>query len=165
MSHWLRLPLIVTKMGGFLVWQMIVIRSFDVNKPGSEVEELRGGVAGGSILQACPALRASRRPALAAVTAAAPVHEFPVWEQTLHLATHQTPDVAWVPQRMYNCRLAIACVPGSGSCGMRVSLVERSVCSRKRVLSDPWATVSPHAVVGRRACCGWGRRLRCGRAS
>jgi translation initiation factor 2 gamma subunit (eIF-2gamma) len=26
-------------------------RSFDVNKPGSEVEELRGGVAGGSILQ------------------------------------------------------------------------------------------------------------------
>lgn len=31
--------------------QMIVIRSFDVNKPGSEVEELQGGVAGGSILQ------------------------------------------------------------------------------------------------------------------
>ena len=30
---------------------MIVIRSFDVNKPGSEVEELQGGVAGGSILQ------------------------------------------------------------------------------------------------------------------
>ena len=30
---------------------MIVIRSFDVNKPGSEVEELKGGVAGGSILQ------------------------------------------------------------------------------------------------------------------
>ena len=33
--------------------QMIVIRSFDVNKPGSEVEDLKGGVAGGSILQAC----------------------------------------------------------------------------------------------------------------
>lgn len=31
--------------------QMIVIRSFDVNKPGSEVEELKGGIAGGSILQ------------------------------------------------------------------------------------------------------------------
>lgn len=31
--------------------QMILIRSFDVNKPGSEVEELKGGVAGGSILQ------------------------------------------------------------------------------------------------------------------
>ena len=31
--------------------QMIVIRSFDVNKPGSDVDELKGGVAGGSILQ------------------------------------------------------------------------------------------------------------------
>lgn len=30
---------------------MIVIRSFDVNKPGSEVDDLQGGVAGGSILQ------------------------------------------------------------------------------------------------------------------
>jgi translation initiation factor 2 subunit 3 len=27
------------------------VRSFDVNKPGSEVEDLKGGVAGGSILQ------------------------------------------------------------------------------------------------------------------
>ena len=31
--------------------RLIVIRSFDVNKPGAEVEELKGGVAGGSILQ------------------------------------------------------------------------------------------------------------------
>ncbi|WOG83397.1 hypothetical protein DCAR_0102572 [Daucus carota subsp. sativus] len=30
---------------------MIVIRSFDVNKPGSEVDDIRGGVAGGSILK------------------------------------------------------------------------------------------------------------------
>ncbi|KAG8817396.1 hypothetical protein FRC19_011368 [Serendipita sp. 401] len=30
--------------------RLIVIRSFDVNKPGAEVEDLRGGVAGGSIL-------------------------------------------------------------------------------------------------------------------
>jgi translation initiation factor 2 gamma subunit (eIF-2gamma) len=28
-----------------------IARSFDVNKPGSEVEDLKGGVAGGSILQ------------------------------------------------------------------------------------------------------------------
>lgn len=28
-----------------------MIRSFDVNKPGAEVDELKGGVAGGSILQ------------------------------------------------------------------------------------------------------------------
>lgn len=31
--------------------RLIVIRSFDVNKPGEDVEFLRGGVAGGSILQ------------------------------------------------------------------------------------------------------------------
>lgn len=31
--------------------QMIVIRSFDVNKPGFEIDELKGGVAGGSILR------------------------------------------------------------------------------------------------------------------
>lgn len=31
--------------------QLIVIRSFDVNKPGEEVASLKGGVAGGSILQ------------------------------------------------------------------------------------------------------------------
>jgi len=31
--------------------QMIVIRSFDVNKPGAGVDDLKGGVAGGSILQ------------------------------------------------------------------------------------------------------------------
>ena len=30
--------------------KMIVIRSFDVNKPGADIEELKGGVAGGSIL-------------------------------------------------------------------------------------------------------------------
>lgn len=32
---------------------MIVIRSFDVNKPGFEVDEIKGGVAGGSILRVC----------------------------------------------------------------------------------------------------------------
>ncbi|CAM6076732.1 unnamed protein product [Sphagnum tenellum] len=31
--------------------KMIFIRSFDVNKPGAEVEEIKGGVAGGSILR------------------------------------------------------------------------------------------------------------------
>lgn len=31
--------------------RLIVIRSFDVNKPGADIEELKGGVAGGSILQ------------------------------------------------------------------------------------------------------------------
>jgi len=31
--------------------RLIVIRSFDVNKPGYEVDDLTGGVAGGSILR------------------------------------------------------------------------------------------------------------------
>eukprot|EP00245_Coleochaete_scutata_P014262 TRINITY_DN6025_c3_g1_i1.p1 TRINITY_DN6025_c3_g1~~TRINITY_DN6025_c3_g1_i1.p1 ORF type:complete len:468 (+),score=104.07 TRINITY_DN6025_c3_g1_i1:139-1542(+) len=31
--------------------EMIVIRSFDVNKPGAEVDDIKGGVAGGSILK------------------------------------------------------------------------------------------------------------------
>ena len=30
---------------------LIIIRSFDVNKPGSEVDDLKGGVTGGSILK------------------------------------------------------------------------------------------------------------------
>ena len=30
--------------------RLIVIRSFDVNKPGAEIDDLKGGVAGGSIL-------------------------------------------------------------------------------------------------------------------
>lgn len=30
---------------------MIIIRSFDVNKPGSDITDLKGGVVGGSILQ------------------------------------------------------------------------------------------------------------------
>lgn len=30
---------------------ILVIRSFDVNKPGCEVDDLKGGVAGGSILK------------------------------------------------------------------------------------------------------------------
>ena len=30
---------------------MLIIRSFDVNKPGSEIDDLQGGVVGGSILE------------------------------------------------------------------------------------------------------------------
>ena len=37
-----------------------VIRSFDVNKPGCEVEELKGGVAGGSILSGVLKVRVYR---------------------------------------------------------------------------------------------------------
>lgn len=31
--------------------QMIIIRSFDVNKPGEDAETLKGGVAGGTIFR------------------------------------------------------------------------------------------------------------------
>jgi translation initiation factor 2 subunit 3 len=31
--------------------RLIVIRSFDVNRPGAEIEDLKGGVAGGSIIK------------------------------------------------------------------------------------------------------------------
>ena len=30
---------------------MIIIRSFDVNKPGSDIVDLKGGVVGGNILE------------------------------------------------------------------------------------------------------------------
>eukprot|EP01042_Synura_sphagnicola_P003041 gene3041-3729_t len=43
------LPVPVRNFTG--VPRLIVIRSFDVNKPGEDVESLKGGVAGGSILQ------------------------------------------------------------------------------------------------------------------
>ncbi|KAH0793544.1 Eukaryotic translation initiation factor 2 subunit gamma [Histomonas meleagridis] len=33
--------------------RMIVIRSFDVNKPGTDVRQIEGGIAGGSILEGC----------------------------------------------------------------------------------------------------------------
>ena len=46
----IRMKLIVCKRFIFFHF-LIVIRSFDVNKPGCEVDELKGGVAGGSILK------------------------------------------------------------------------------------------------------------------
>uniref|UniRef100_A0A2K6DGI7 protein-synthesizing GTPase n=1 Tax=Macaca nemestrina TaxID=9545 RepID=A0A2K6DGI7_MACNE len=42
--------------------RLIVIRSFDVNKPGCEVDDLKGGVAGGSILKGV--LKVDRRPGI-----------------------------------------------------------------------------------------------------
>ncbi len=39
--------------------RLIVIRSFDVNKPGAEVDDLKGGVAGGSIMRGV--LRVSKK--------------------------------------------------------------------------------------------------------
>ena len=44
-------PRLTVSPAGSCCAQMIVIRSFDVNRPGSEVDDIKGGIAGGSILQ------------------------------------------------------------------------------------------------------------------
>ncbi|AFZ80256.1 elongation factor Tu family member [Theileria equi strain WA] len=49
-SEYLVTQVVVPKRDFVSPPQMIVIRSFDVNKPGEEIENLQGGVAGGSIL-------------------------------------------------------------------------------------------------------------------
>jgi len=46
---------------------LIVIRSFDINKPGTEVEDLMGGIAGGSILQGVLKVRTAFVRSLAAL--------------------------------------------------------------------------------------------------
>lgn len=43
--------IIIQKFPLTFFFSVTVIRSFDVNKPGCEVEDLKGGVAGGSILR------------------------------------------------------------------------------------------------------------------
>ena len=47
----LLLPLNHSVVIAFCLMYFVVIRSFDVNKPGCEVDDLKGGVAGGSILR------------------------------------------------------------------------------------------------------------------
>ncbi|XP_954397.1 eukaryotic translation initiation factor 2 gamma subunit, putative [Theileria annulata] len=49
-SEYLVTQIAVPKRNFTVPPQMIIIRSFDVNKPGEEIENLQGGVAGGSIL-------------------------------------------------------------------------------------------------------------------
>ena len=41
----------MNRIGFNLFCFLLVIRSFDVNKPGCEVDDLKGGVTGGSILK------------------------------------------------------------------------------------------------------------------
>ena len=55
--HPLHTHLIIQDLSDFMsltvyaVIKFYIFRSFDVNKPGSDVEDLKGGVAGGSILK------------------------------------------------------------------------------------------------------------------
>ncbi|CAJ0585201.1 unnamed protein product, partial [Mesorhabditis spiculigera] len=69
--------------------RLIVIRSFDVNKPGSEVENLKGGVAGGSVLRGI--LRVGQeievRPGIVSKTADGRVQCRPIFSKIVSLYT------------------------------------------------------------------------------
>lgn len=71
--------------------RLIVIRSFDVNKPGSEVENLKGGVAGGSILKGI--LRVGQeievRPGIVSKTADGRVQCRPIYSKVVSLFAEQ----------------------------------------------------------------------------
>ena len=71
--------------------RLIVIRSFDVNKPGSEVESLKGGVAGGSILRGI--LRVGQqievRPGIVSKTADGKVQCRPIYSKIVSLFAEQ----------------------------------------------------------------------------
>ena len=67
--------------------KLIVIRSFDVNKPGAGIDELKGGVAGGSIL--CGVLRLGDeieiRPGIVSKDAEGKIHCRPIFSRILSL--------------------------------------------------------------------------------
>lgn len=71
--------------------QMIVIRSFDVNKPGSEVDELKGGVAGGSILQGVLKMgqEVEVRPGIVAKDAEGRIKCIPIYSRIVSLFAEQ----------------------------------------------------------------------------
>lgn len=69
--------------------KLIVIRSFDVNKPGAEVSELKGGVAGGSLL--CGVLKLGDevevRPGIVSKDAEGRIQCKPIYSRILSLYT------------------------------------------------------------------------------
>jgi translation initiation factor 2 subunit 3 len=71
--------------------RLIVIRSFDVNKPGSEVENLKGGVAGGSILKGILKLgqEIEVRPGIVSKTADGRVQCRPIFSKIVSLFAEQ----------------------------------------------------------------------------
>ena len=79
--------------------QMIVIRSFDVNKPGAEVEDLRGGVAGGSILQGVLRLgqEVEVRPGIVTKDADGRTAVAPIYSRIVSLFAEQNPLQYAVP--------------------------------------------------------------------
>jgi len=78
---------------------MIVIRSFDVNKPGSEVDDIQGGVAGGSILQGVLRLgqEIEVRPGIVAKDSAGRIKCTPILSRIVSLFAEQNPLQYAVP--------------------------------------------------------------------
>eukprot|EP00004_Rigifila_ramosa_P013628 TRINITY_DN3039_c0_g1_i1.p1 TRINITY_DN3039_c0_g1~~TRINITY_DN3039_c0_g1_i1.p1 ORF type:complete len:480 (-),score=128.58 TRINITY_DN3039_c0_g1_i1:44-1447(-) len=79
--------------------RMIVIRSFDVNKPGCDVDKLQGGVAGGSILKGVlkKGDEIEIRPGLISKDASGKVKCEPILSQVLSLLTEENPLEFAVP--------------------------------------------------------------------
>merc|ERR1711962_497671 len=79
--------------------RLIVIRSFDVNKPGAEVDDLKGGVAGGSILRGV--LKVGQeieiRPGIVSKTEEGKLLCKPIYSHTVSLFTEQNELMYAVP--------------------------------------------------------------------
>eukprot|EP01125_Pyxidicula_operculata_P022043 TRINITY_DN8840_c0_g1_i1.p1 TRINITY_DN8840_c0_g1~~TRINITY_DN8840_c0_g1_i1.p1 ORF type:complete len:476 (+),score=69.04 TRINITY_DN8840_c0_g1_i1:70-1497(+) len=71
--------------------RLIVIRSFDVNKPGTEVDDLLGGVAGGSIIRGVLKVgdRIEVRPGIVTQDAEGNVHCKPIFSTVVSLYAEQ----------------------------------------------------------------------------
>ncbi|KAL4401768.1 eukaryotic translation initiation factor 2 subunit gamma [Malassezia pachydermatis] len=71
--------------------RLIVIRSFDVNKPGAEIDELKGGVAGGSILSGVLRLgqEIEVRPGIVTKDTEGKIHCRPIYSRIVSLLAEQ----------------------------------------------------------------------------
>jgi translation initiation factor 2 subunit 3 len=79
--------------------QMIVIRSFDVNRPGTDVDDVKGGIAGGSILQGV--LRVGQdievRPGIVSKDGSGQIRCMPIFSRVVSLFAEQNPLQYAVP--------------------------------------------------------------------
>lgn len=79
--------------------RLIVIRSFDVNKPGAEIDELKGGVAGGSILSGVLRLgqEIEVRPGIVTKDSEGKIHCRPIYSRIVSLLAEHNPLQFAVP--------------------------------------------------------------------